>query len=346
MDNVTFEEENENGYWTPDFIGRDMNLLLSEKVVLAIITQYYKKYKKCYLSNEYFMPYLSTQRRQTVLETLNSLAKKGYIIIEKSGHKRLLTPIPEGFATHFNCTNSVQNCTDSVQNGKKNCTNSVQNCTDSVRDCTDSVQNCTDSVQNCTLSVTEKREKEERKENLKEKEKRRDASEEKNLLSSPSPKKNFEGKNEKNFLGETEKNEENQENEKGGAGDFEEVLVMPFVSEVFLENWQDFILQRNQTGKHRHEPLTGIEQKSLLRRLKDFGEEYAIILLKKATHGDYLTAIFRDTQEKYQNWLNQKTTQKQSTNTQNHYGTNNKQQSDYNEALRKAYYGDNYQPKN
>jgi hypothetical protein len=135
------ETEKENGYWMPDYIGTDMNLLLSEKVVLGIIVQYYKKYKKCFLGNDYFMPYLSTQRDATVSETLKSLAKKGYITIEKGNGKRLLIPIPEGFEKHFEIT-------DSVKNDKKEVT-------DSVKSFTDSVKEVTDSVKKITLSVTE-----------------------------------------------------------------------------------------------------------------------------------------------------------------------------------------------
>jgi hypothetical protein len=88
-----FETESENGYWMPDYIGTDTNLLLSEKIVLALITHYYQKYKKCYLSNDFFLDFLSTKRKATITETLNSLAKKEYITIEKNGHKRLITPI-------------------------------------------------------------------------------------------------------------------------------------------------------------------------------------------------------------------------------------------------------------
>jgi hypothetical protein len=306
------ETGKENVFVFFEYVMQDVNLKHTEVIVLSIILQYYKKYQKCYLSNEYFMLRLRTQREADVSETLKSLAKKGYLSIEKKGHKRLLIPIPAGFEKHFEVTNNV---TQNDKNSKSEVTNVVSEVTNVVSEVTNVVSEVTNVVSEVTNVVIES------KVNNKEKkinDKINKISEAGENFTYLSYEKNLGDVGEDSVFSVKENIKEN--GELGGVGMNEkniqtnQLFIMPYFSEKFLESWQDYITQRQLLAGTP--PLENKRVQNILNDLGKYEETFCIHILQRATAQNYLTPIFKNTPLEYKEWQN---TQKngKSTNNQN-----------------------------
>ena len=84
------------GIWIPKEIWLDNSLSANEKVLYAEIDSFTSNDKACYISNEYIANLLSISKTNAS-KTLNSLIKKGYVVVEKfDGRRRYIRANQKG----------------------------------------------------------------------------------------------------------------------------------------------------------------------------------------------------------------------------------------------------------